>query len=208
MIKWTRFNLEHKDYKTIYIDLDTTAPTPPHSDEHCAHVRTFLATRLSPHSEQRTPCKTRPPSSSASQVAPIMLPPRSSLTQSSLVATNRRARAAHELAAPWDTATPATNLMRLRSCRWTRTQARTCAPASTRTTDSIDPTDLTDSNANASRAHKRRSRHGLGHDTHTPQPHHDVVYSNIGIPLLGFTAGFEIFLRFRCLVIFFIRFLQ
>ena len=90
--------------------------------------------------------------------------------------------------------------MRFHSCRWTRTQARTRAPASILTTDSIDPTNLTDSNANASRAHTRRSRHG--HDTHTPQPHHDVVYSNIGIPLLGFTAGFEIFLRFRCLVIF------
>ena len=152
---------------------------PPHSGEYCPHERTFLATRPSPRSEQRTPRKNRSPSSSASQVAPITLPPRSSLTWSSLVATDRRARAAHELAAPWDTATPATNLMRLHPCRWTRTQAQTRAPASILTTDSIDPTNLTDLNANASRAHTRRSRHGHGHDTHTPQPHHDVVYSNI-----------------------------
>jgi len=39
-------------------------------------------------------------------------------------------------------------------------------------------------------------------------PFTSFVYLSVGIPLLGFTAGFKICLRFRWLIIFVIRFLR
>jgi hypothetical protein len=112
LLKWTRLNLEHKDYPTIY--------GPKHHNSHAITLRRgrrprthVLETRFLPERGQQTPREKRPPSSSASQIAPISLPPRSSLPWPSLLQRTHEHAPHTSSSCPWDMAAPATKLMRL-----------------------------------------------------------------------------------------------